>query len=83
MTRTLRQMWAAADKGIAFNAMSSHVDYRDEGLFYVDPMQVFASCKDDLGGHPVLCHDYVTRPGEFPFEFAMYVLKAPRVPSEN
>jgi SAM-dependent methyltransferase len=82
MTRTLRQMWAAADKGIAFNAMSSHVDYRDEGLFYVDPMQVFAFCKDDLGGHPVLRHDYVTRTGGFPFEFAMYVWKAPRVPSE-
>lgn len=83
MARTLRQMWAAADKGIAFNAMSSHVGYRDEGLFYVDPMQVFAFCKDDLGGHPVLRHDYVTRPGGFPFEFAMYVRKAPRVPSED
>lgn len=83
MTRTLCQMWAAAGKGIAFNAMSSHVDYRDDGLFYVDPMQVFAFCKEELRGHPVLRHDYVTQPGGYPFEFAMYVRKAPRIPSED
>lgn len=83
MTRTLRQMWDAADIGIAFNAMSSHVDYRDDGLFYVDPMEVFAFCKQELGGHPVLRHDYVTRPGGYPFEFAMFVRKMPRIPSED
>lgn len=77
MTATLRRMWDAAEQGIAFNAMSSHVDYRDDGLFYVDPMEVFAFCKTELGGHPVLRHDYVTRPGGFPFEFAMYVRKTP------
>ena len=69
MSRTLRQMWDSSTKGIAFNAMSSHVDYRDDGLFCVDPMQVFAFCKQALGGHP--------------FEFAMYVRKEPRIPSEN
>ena len=83
MTRPLRLTWAAADKGIAFNAMSSHVDCRDEGLLYVDPMQVFAFCKDELGGHPVLGRDYVTRSGGFSFKFAMYERKAPRVPSED
>ena len=78
MTRTLRRMWAAAGKGISFNAMSTYVDYRDPDLFYVDPMQVFAFCKAELGGHPVLRHDYSVRPGGFPFEFAVYVYKWPR-----
>lgn len=78
MTRTLQQMYVAANVGIAFNAMSSHVDYRDPGLFYVDPMEVFAFCKTELGGHPVLRHDYVLRPGGFPFEFAIFVYKTPR-----
>jgi len=78
MTRTLHQMWQAAEKGIAFNAMSTYVDYRDPDLFYVDPMEVFAFCKSTLGGHPVLRHDYSVRPGGFPFEFAMYVYKSPR-----
>lgn len=79
MTTTLRRMFDAAGRGIAFNAMSSHVDYRDPDLYYVDPMQVFAFCKSELDGHPVLRHDYVTRPGGFPFEFAMYVYKEPRL----
>ncbi|WP_102107862.1 class I SAM-dependent methyltransferase [Oceaniglobus roseus] len=77
-TGMLRRMWNAADKGIAFNAMTSHVDYEDPGLWYVDPMKMFDFCKRELGGHPVLRHDYTIRPGGFPFEFAMYVYKSPR-----
>lgn len=78
MTRMLDRMWAAADRGIAFNAMSTYVDYRDPDLYYVDPMAVFAYCKTELGGHPVLRHDYTVRSGGFPFEFVVYVYKSPR-----
>lgn len=81
MTATLKRMWNAAEDGIAFNAMSTHVDYRDDALWYVDPAEVLAFCKAELGGHPVLRHDYVTRPGGFPFEFAIYVRRTPLVPS--
>ncbi|MFV2053242.1 class I SAM-dependent methyltransferase [Aliiroseovarius sp. YM-037] len=77
MENTLRRMFDAADVGIAFNAMSTYVDYFDDGLYYVDPMEVFAFCKTELGGHPVLRHDYAIREGGFPFEFAMYVYKSP------
>ena len=77
METTLRRMFAAARRGIAFNAMSTHVDYRDPALYYVDPMDAFDFCKRELGGHPVLRHDYVLDEGGFPFEFAMYVHKAP------
>jgi SAM-dependent methyltransferase len=80
MTQTLRRMWAAADKGIAFNAMTSHVDSRDKGLYYVDPTEVFTFCKRELGGHPVLRHDYSVRQGGFPFEFAIYLHKTPVYP---
>lgn len=80
MTQTLHRMWASAERGIAFNAMTSHVDYHDEGLYYVDPMQVFTFCKAELGGHPVLRHDYTLRPGGFPFEFAIYLYKSPAQP---
>jgi hypothetical protein len=78
MTRTLRRMWAVAGKGIAFNSMSTHVDYRDPELYYVDPLEALAFCKSELGGHPVLRHDYILRPGGFPFEFAIYLYKSPR-----
>lgn len=78
MRNTLRRMFDAAEKGIAFNAMSVFVDYRDPDLFYADPMDIFAFCKSEFGGYPVLRHDYVTRLGGFPYEFAMYVYKSPR-----
>ena len=77
MEGTLRRMFDAAERGIAFNAMSTHVDYRDPELYYVDPMEVFGFCKTELGGHPVLRHDYVLREDGFPFEFVMYVYKSP------
>jgi len=77
METTLAAMFEVAERGIAFNAMSTYVEYRDPNLYYVDPMEIFAFCKDVLGGHPVLRHDYVLREGGFPFEFAMYVYKSP------
>ena len=77
---TLRAMWDAANTAIAFNAMSRFVDWQEPGLWYADPAEVLAFCKTGLGGHPVLIHDYVTRPGGFPFEFAVHVRKAPRLP---
>ena len=77
MTSMLRQMFASAGKAIAFNAMTTHVDYHDDELYYVDPMDVVNFCKTELGGHPVLRHDYVLREGGFPFEFAIYVFKDP------
>lgn len=56
MTSMLRQMFASAGKAIAFNAMTTHVDYHDDELYYVDPMDVVNFCKTELGGHPVLRH---------------------------
>jgi len=78
MQETLWHMFAAAKKGISFNAMSTYVDYYDENLYYVDPIQVFAFCKNELGGHPVLRHDYALSEHGYPFEFAMYVYKNPQ-----
>ena len=78
MEATLHRMFNAAKKGIAFNAMTSYVDYHDDNLYYVDPMEIFAFCKNELGGHPVLRHDYVLSEGGFPFEFAVYVYKEPQ-----
>lgn len=78
MKTMLRRMWDAAGKGIAFNAMSTEVDYYDDGLWYVDPCEVFKFCKRELGGNVVLRHDYALRDGGYPFEFAVYVYKEPQ-----
>lgn len=75
MEKTLRRMWDAAGRGMSFNAMSTWVDYQDPDLWYVDPLEVVAFCKDELGAHVALRHDYTLREGGFPFEFAIYAYK--------
>jgi len=77
METTLKRMYSVAKKGIAFNAMSTFVDYHDDGLYYSNPLEVFNFCKNELGGHPVLRHDYTLTENGFPFEYAMYVYKEP------
>lgn len=75
MLSTIKEMFNVARKGISFNAMSSHVEYQTKDLFHIDPTEIFDYCKSNLGGHPVLRHDYSLRPGGFPFEFSVYVYK--------
>jgi hypothetical protein len=75
MSHALRTMFEGARKGISFNAMSTYVDYHDDGLFYVDPGKVFDFCKKNLSNKVTLRHDYVLSEGGFPFEFAVYVYK--------
>ena len=75
MKLSLRKMFAACNKGIAFNAMSTYVDYYDDGLFYVDPWKVFDFCKKELGAKITLRNDYLVKENSIPFEFAVYVYK--------
>lgn len=77
MQTMLRQMFNAAQKGISFNAMSTYVDFHNDTLYYADPMDVFKFCKQELGGHPVLRHDYSLSENGYPYEFTMYVYKQP------
>lgn len=73
MTTTLQALFAQVDGGLAFNALSTYVDYLDDGLFYVEPEQVFRFCKEELSPRVVLRHDYEVRSGSLPFEFTVYV----------
>lgn len=77
---TLKRMFAVAEKGIAFNAMSTYVDYEDDKLYYTNPLELLHFCKQELGGHPLLRHDYSLSAGGYPFEYAVYVYKQPRIP---
>lgn len=73
--QTLLKMWQAAQKGIAFNALSSYVDYQDEGLYYQNPLDIFDFCKNNLSRYVTLRHDYDVKDNSVPFEFTIYVLK--------
>jgi SAM-dependent methyltransferase len=73
LTTLLPVLHAACDRGLAFNALSTYVDFFDDGLYYADPERVFRFCKEHLSPLVVLRHDYQVKPEAPPFEFTVYV----------
>jgi cyclopropane fatty-acyl-phospholipid synthase-like methyltransferase len=73
LTSTLARMYRAAGKRVAFNAMSTYVDFQAEGLYYCDPLRLFDHVKRELTPLVTLRHDYRVKPDRPPFEFAMYL----------
>jgi SAM-dependent methyltransferase len=72
----LRVLFASVRQGLAFNALSTYVDYFDDHLNYLDPAAMFDFCKTRLSSRVVLRHDYLLKEGVIPYEFSMYVYKA-------
>jgi SAM-dependent methyltransferase len=73
MFDALRILMPLARKGLAFNALSTYVDYFEEDLFYIDPCEVFRFCKENLSPAVALRHDYLIRPSAPPYEFTIHV----------
>ena len=72
---TLNAMWRTCKKGIAFNALSTYVDYQDTHLHYHDPLSLFDYCKRNLSPYVTLRHDYDVKSHSIPFEFTIYAYK--------
>lgn len=72
---TIHSMFEACNKGVAFNAMSTYVDYQDENLFYVNPLELFDYIKKNITKKVTLRHDYLVKQNSIPFEFCMYLYK--------
>lgn len=79
MLSTIKKMFDSSQKGIAFNAMSTYVDFQDSNLYYSDPLKVFDFCKRNLTRRIVLKHDYLVKEGSIPFEYTMYLYKEDKV----
>jgi SAM-dependent methyltransferase len=75
LTSTLEKMYRAARARVAFNALSTYVDYQSPGLFYADPLRVFDFCRQKLGARVDLRHAYQIKQNTIPFEFTMYLFK--------
>lgn len=75
MLQTLKKMFDASARGIAFNCLSTWVDYQADDLYYTDPEKVFAFCKSELSPKVVLRHDYQLKKNTIPFEYTMYVYR--------
>ncbi len=74
---SLKKLFGMCTKGVAFNMMSTYVDYKDPNLFYESPERVIRFIKQEVTPFVCLRHDYEVKQGVVPFEFAVYAYKAP------
>jgi SAM-dependent methyltransferase len=45
-------------RGFAFNSLTSYVDWREDHLFYGDPMELLRYCMEEISPRVALLHDY-------------------------
>lgn len=74
--KMIKKCFDLCNIGLAFDMMSSYVDFYDEKLFYYDPVKIFKFCKK-LSKRIVLKHDYM------PYEFIIYIYKIDEIDNEN
>ena len=72
MCQILERAWAAADRGIAFNVMSTQVDWQRQDLFHVPTDRLLEHVCGSLSRHTVLRHDYGL------YEYTCYVYRYPQ-----
>lgn len=58
VTDTLRRLWESSRRGLAFNLLTTYVDWKESQLFYADPALFFDFCKKQLSPRVALLHDY-------------------------
>ena len=56
--QTLLELAARSRRGLAFNLLTTYVDWRKDDLFYADPVHFFRFCRDNLSRYVTLLHDY-------------------------
>ena len=55
---TLLQLAAQSRRGFAFNLLSTYVDWKQDNLFYADPLAFFDFCRRNISRYVSLLHDY-------------------------
>lgn len=73
--QTIRELFNKVKKGVAFNMMSSYVDYYDDSLFYEKPENVFSFIKEEITDLITLRNDYRIKRNAPPFDFTVYLYK--------
>jgi len=58
VSKMVRRMFELCRTGIAFNLLTSYVDYQDDHLFYKAPAETLDFCIRDLSRRAVIRHDY-------------------------
>jgi len=76
---TVTSLFDRCDGGVAFNMMSTHVDYRDPSLFYENPARAFTFVKEQVTPYVSLMHDYRPKEESIPFEFTIFAYRCASV----
>lgn len=66
---TISHMHDKAKKAIAFNMMTTYVDYQEDYIHYADPSEILSICLEHFGRNVTLNHDYDL------FEFTVCIKK--------
>jgi hypothetical protein len=74
--RILRNAWASTNRGLAFNMITSHVDFRYDHLFYADPSETLFFVSQNLSRFIKINQSYPI------FEYTVYVLKKEYIQSK-
>lgn len=67
--RFLKKMFALCNEATVFNMISTHVTYRDEKMFYMNPVEVLSFCIENLSRRTTLAHH------NLPYNYTVCVFK--------
>lgn len=70
-TALIERIYSLSTHGVAFNVMTSHVNYKADNLFYRDPVELLQWCLANITKHVRLDHDYGL------YEYTVYLYKRP------
>jgi SAM-dependent methyltransferase len=71
----LRKLFQKTNIALVFNMLSNYVDYKDEGLYYSDPEEIFSFCKSELSPAVNLFHSEAIYESLPPFEYVIQVYR--------
>jgi SAM-dependent methyltransferase len=83
MQKVLKILFPLCRQGLAFNCLSTYVDFKAPTLYYFDPTDVFSYCKENITPLITLRHDYEIKPDVVPFEFSCYLKQSTILPRKN
>ena len=58
INKTIQNMYQFSKKAIAFNFLTTYVDYEADNLFYLNPEEIFGFCMQNYGRNAQLIHNY-------------------------
>ena len=73
--KLIRRMYSLCLKGIAFNVMTTKVNYFANNLYYRNPAELLSWCMNEISRYIRLDHSYPL------FEYTVYIYREPKVKS--